>query len=105
MAAVITADVVGKADYKRMFRLYKESVANPADFTLLFTGNVDIDTLKPLLEQYVASLPSSRKEDRKIISPVNTAEGEVTDSFTTDMAAPADWLYGCYSGTNVAANQ
>lgn len=101
MAAVITADVVRKADYKRMFRLYKESVANPADFTLLFTGNVDIDTLKPLLEQYVASLPSSRKEDRKIISPVNTAEGEVTDSFTTEMAAPADWLYGCYSGTNV----
>ena len=29
-----------------MLQLYKESVANPADFTLLFTGNVEIDSLK-----------------------------------------------------------
>ena len=101
MAATITADVLKKADYKRMLQLYKESVANPADFTLLFTGNVDMETLKPLLEQYVASLPTYKKEDRKVIAPVNTADGEVADSFTTEMTSPADWLYGIYSGTNV----
>lgn len=101
MAATITAEVVKKADYQRMLQLYKESVANPADFTLLFTGNVDIDALKPLLEQYIASLPSSKKELRKVVAPVNTASGEVIDNFTEQMAAPADWLYGFYSGTNV----
>lgn len=101
MAATITAEVVKKADYQRMLQLYKESVANPADFTLLFTGNVDIDALKPLLEQYIASLPSSKKEVRKVVAPVNTASGEVIDNFTEQMAAPADWLYGFYSGTNV----
>lgn len=101
MAATITVEVVKKADYQRMLQLYKESVANPADFTLLFTGNVDIDALKPLLEQYIASLPSSKKEVRKVVAPVNTASGEVIDNFTEQMAAPADWLYGFYSGTNV----
>lgn len=101
MAATITADVLKKADYKRMLQLYRESVANPADFTLLFTGNVDMETLKPLLEQYVASLPTSKKGDRRVIAPVNTADGAVADSFTTEMTSPADWLYGLYSGTNV----
>lgn len=101
MAATITADVLKKADYKRMFQLYKESVANPADFTFLFTGNVDIETLKPFLEQYVASLPSSEKQSREVVAPVNTADGIVTDNFTVEMTAPADWLYGYYSGTNV----
>ena len=101
MAATITADVVKKADYQRMLQLYKESVANPADYTLLFTGNVDIGALKPLLEQYIASLPSSKKEVRKVVAPVNIASGEVIDNFTEQMAAPADWLYGFYSGTNV----
>ena len=74
MAATITADVVKKADYQRMLQLYKESVANPADYTLLFTGNVDIGALKPLLEQYIASLPSSKKRCVRLshlsISPV-----------------------------------
>ena len=101
MAATITADVLKRADYKRMFQLYKESVANPADYTMLFTGNVDIEALKPLLEQYVASLSSSKKIDRKVVASVNTADGEVIDNFTTEMAVPADWLYGFYSGTNV----
>lgn len=101
MAATITAEVLKKADYQRMLQLYKESVANPADFTLLFTGNVDIDAMKPLLEQYIASLPSSKKEVRKVVAPVNTANGEVIDNFTEQMEAPADWLYGFYSGTNV----
>ncbi len=80
MTATITADVLKKADYPRMLQLYKESVANPADFTLLFTGNVEIDSLKPLLEQYIASLSSSKKEARKVVAPVNTAGGEVIDA-------------------------
>lgn len=101
METSITADIVKNADYKRMFKLYKEAVANPADYTFLFTGNVDIDVLIPLLEQYVASLPSSKKEERKVIAPVNTADGKITDNFTAEMTAPADWLYGFYSGTNV----
>lgn len=101
MAATITADVLKKADYQRMLQLYMESVANPADFTLLFTGNVDINVLKPLLEQYMASLPSSKKEERKVVEPIHTADGKVIDNFTSQMTAPADWLYGFYSGKNV----
>ncbi len=101
MTATITAHVLKKADYKRIFQLYKESVANPADFTFLFTGNIDMDALKPLLEQYIASLPTSKKEMRKVVAPINTADGEVIDNFTVEMSAPADWLYGFYSGTNV----
>lgn len=101
MATTITADILKKADYKRMLKIYKESVANPAEFTFLFTGNVDIEILKPLLEQYVASLPSSKRKPRKVIEPVNTADGEIIDNFTVEMASPGDWLYGFYSGTNV----
>lgn len=102
MGSAITAEIVKKADYRRMLRLYRQSVANPADFTLLFTGNVDAESLKPLLEQYVASLSSGKKGERSHILPVNTAEGQIAYNFTTEMTAPADWLYGFYSGTNVS---
>lgn len=104
MEATVTADMLKKADYTRMFQLFKESVENPADFTFLFTGNVDVETLKPLLEQYVASMYTDKKDEPETVTPVNTAEGKVTDNFTIEMEAPGDWLYGFYSDSNLENN-
>ena len=106
MTQVVTADVMRNANYQRMLQLYKESVANPADYTFLFTGNVDIETLKPLLEQYIASLPTGNAETVKSISftDIDNPEGQIVDNFTIEMAAPADWLFGLYSGDNLEVN-
>lgn len=101
MMQTVTAQTMDNADYYRMFNMFKESVANPAEYTLLFTGNVDITTLKPLIEQYIASLPTQEKQDVITITPINTPDGQITDNFTIEMETPADWLYGLYSGDNV----
>lgn len=101
MNMTVTADVLKNADYARMIELYKESIANPAEYTLLFTGNVDIDVIKPLLEQYIAPLATQKATEPVILTPINTADGQVVDNFTTVMAAPGDWLYGLYSGRNI----
>ncbi|MDE7125123.1 MAG: insulinase family protein, partial [Muribaculaceae bacterium] len=97
----VTADVLKSADYSRMIELYKESIANPADYTLIFTGNVNIDALKPLLEQYIASLATQKTTELVMLTPVDTADGQVIDNFTTVMTVPGDWLYGLYSGKNI----
>ena len=45
---------------------YKARFANPGAFTYVFVGNVTLETLKPLVERYLASLPSNgRKETWK----------------------------------------
>src|SRR6185437_14619248 len=39
-----------------------------SDFTFVFVGNVDLTTLKPLVEKYLASLPSTgRHETYKVV--------------------------------------
>ncbi len=101
MNMTVTADVLKSADYDRMIELYKESIANPADYTLLFTGNVDIDAFKPLLEQYIASLATQKTTEPAMHSSIDTADGQVVDNFSTIMTAPGDWLYGLYSGKNI----
>lgn len=101
MRAAMTADRLRNADYDKLLAFYRASVANPADYTFLFTGNVDIETLKPLLEQYVASLKTSKVKPMKNVTYNGTVEGQVADNFTIEMAAPADWLYGFYSGSNI----
>lgn len=101
MNMTVSADVLKAADYSRMIELYKESIANPAEYTLLFTGNVDIDAIKPLLEQYIAPLAAQKTTEPVTLTPIGTADGQVVDNFTTVMTAPGDWLYGLYSGTNI----
>ncbi|WP_256011016.1 M16 family metallopeptidase [Desertivirga xinjiangensis] len=50
----------------RAYAIYKERFADASDFTFTFVGSFKTDEIKPLLEQYLGSLPSlSRKEQAK----------------------------------------
>lgn len=51
-------------DYRKGFELGKKRFANAADFTFYFVGNVDVDSLRQMSEQYLANLPASA--DREI---------------------------------------
>lgn len=58
-ASMALADGV---DYERTLTLFQERFANAADFTFIFVGKMETDSLRPLLCQYVASLPGNPKE-------------------------------------------
>jgi len=47
-----------KIDLDRSISFYKERFANAGDFTFLFVGSFQENTIKPLLEKYIGSLPS-----------------------------------------------
>ena len=53
-------------DYQKGFDFYKNRFADASDFTFIFVGNFQVEEMKPLLEMYLASLPSlQRKENWK----------------------------------------
>lgn len=52
-------------DYNRTCALFRERFANAADFTFILVGNMEIDTLRPLICQYIASLPATPKAHEK----------------------------------------
>ena len=59
------------------------------DFRFVIVGNIDLDTLKPLVEKYIGSLPTSKKVEYAVVDDgVRTAEGEVTNDFRTPMQQP-----------------
>ena len=43
--------------------IYKERFADAADFQFVFVGNIDMDSFKPLLEKYIASLPATNSNE------------------------------------------
>ncbi len=50
----------------KAFSIYKDRFANAGDFTFTFVGSFKVDEIKPLLEQYIGSLPATaRLEEAK----------------------------------------
>ncbi|MDE5912689.1 MAG: insulinase family protein, partial [Muribaculaceae bacterium] len=72
--------------------LVKAQVANAADYTFIFVGNIDPETFRPLAEQYLATLPANAKKASKPVKKVDpafeTVGGEGTDTFTFPMTNP-----------------
>jgi zinc protease len=52
-----------KIDFDRSFEIYEERFGNAGDFTFAFVGNFKIDSIKPLINQYIASLPGNDAEE------------------------------------------
>ena len=48
-------------DYDRILQMAKEQTANAAAFTFTIIGNYDEATIRPLIEQYLASLPGQKE--------------------------------------------
>lgn len=53
-------EMLKRVSYNRVWQIYRERFADASMFTMLLVGNVNIDSLRPLLCRYVATLPSSK---------------------------------------------
>lgn len=82
-----TAEEVENVDYSRTLELFRARFADASGFTFLFVGNVDAETLKPLAEQYIASLPSSHSAERAG-TPIPVAKGRKTNFFERTVESP-----------------
>ena len=51
-------DMVNQVDYDRVCELFLDRYHNAADFTFVFVGDIDEEVLRPLVCQYIATLPS-----------------------------------------------
>lgn len=56
--------------YQRILDMYKERYADASDFIFTFVGNVNPDTLKPFIQQYLATLPSLKRVEKGNVKEV-----------------------------------
>lgn len=98
-AKEMTLEEAEKLNYDRIIEIYKEIYANPGAFTFTFVGTIDEDTLKPLVEQYLASLPTGDKKASYKDINLNVQKGKITEVFEQEMKTPKTSAYELYSGT------
>ena len=58
-----SAETVDKWNLEKSMALYKDRFADASDFIFVFVGDLDLAVIKPLVERYLASLPSTRRTE------------------------------------------
>jgi len=76
-----TPGVIDSVRLDQALSFYRQRFANAGDFTFIFVGNIDTAVVRPLVEQYLASLPSNgareQARDVGIRYPVGVIQKEV----------------------------
>ena len=79
-------------NYDRILQIAKERTSNASEWTFTFIGNFDEDSIRPLICQYIASLPVKGKiEKGKVTSIIQ--KGEIVNEFKRKQETPQATAY------------
>jgi len=79
-------------------KVYKERFSHPGNFTLLFTGKINPEAVKPLIEKYLASLPTVPQKDVYIDRGIRPPKGHAKRDFQRKSTTPRTAIYVDYNG-------
>ena len=92
-----TVQEIEAVDYATLLSLYKSRFENAGNFSFTFVGNTSPEELKPLIEQYIASLPGMAGQGEKP-GEIVTRSGAYTNHFTMPMETPKASTAIVYTG-------
>ena len=100
----LTEETLAKANLETIERVYRELFKDAAGAVVTIVGNVDLETLKPMVEKYIGSLPKGKKASQVNEENLITfAKGEVNEVVKLQMQAPKSTvvqLYSAYAPVN-----
>ena len=82
-----------KLNYDRILEIGKERTANAANYTFLFVGAFDEAVIRPLIEQYIASLPAKKGVKSNWVNVSEKPLGQTIKHFSQKMETPKTTVY------------
>lgn len=96
---MLTTKAIAEASCDQTVEIAKTMLANPTDFTFTFVGNIDMNTFRPLVEQYIATLPVGTGVAYKPEAAFEVTKGTATVTESCTMSTPQTWALYLISGT------
>jgi zinc protease len=85
-----TPETVARWDLDKSLAFYRARFANAGNFTFVFVGSFTIDTIRPLIETYVASLPATQARETWRDLGVNPPAGVVQTTVRKGIAPKSE---------------
>lgn len=86
-----------KVSYDRVFQIYKERFSDATGFRMIVIGNLSPDSLRPLLRNYVASLPANGRKEKAADNFPAVVGGMKTHEWTRETKTPQSRVTVLYS--------
>ena len=94
---IVNDEVIEKASLATIERVYRSLFRDVAGATLYITGNVDMETLKPMVEKYAGSLTKGKKATSWTDAGADVVKGEITNHFNVEMETPKTTVLQVYT--------
>ena len=62
-ARIMTPEMVDQMNLDKSLAFYKDRFSDASDFTFIFVGSFDLEMMKPLVTEYLASLPATHRKE------------------------------------------
>ena len=95
---MISNEIVDKFDFEQLPAIYAKLYPGANGFVFTFVGNIAPETLKPLVEKYIGSIPAARKPLNYVDDKAAPVKGEVTEEFSAPMQQPKVSVVYYFSG-------
>jgi zinc protease len=60
---MMSPELVDQMNLEKSMAFYKDRFSDASDFTFVFVGSFNLETMKPLVEQYLAALPATHRQE------------------------------------------
>ena len=84
-------------NYDNCLKLYRDRVANAGDYTFSFVGSFTVDSIRPLIEKYIASLPDNGVREKTTYT-LSAVDGRISNLFDIPMQNQKTSVYAVLGG-------
>ncbi len=95
---MLTYENLDKIQFNQLQPIFEKLYGNADDFTYIIVGNVDLETLRPLVEKYIGSLPKTKSGYSWVDDGVRYPKGVVKNRFATAMEMPKSSVVHVFTG-------
>ncbi|WP_237567017.1 pitrilysin family protein [Odoribacter sp. Z80] len=79
---------IDRLDFVQMERIYRERIKDASDFVFFIVGNINAETVKPLVEKYIGSLKSDYRKETWRDHGVRCPKGKTVKVIELDFETP-----------------
>ena len=95
---MVSNEIIDGFDFEKLPAIYAKLYPGANSFVFTFVGNIDPEVLKPLVEKYIGSLPTTKKPMTWQDDKAEPVKGAITEDFRVAMQQPKVSVCYYFSG-------
>ena len=90
---ILTKETINKITLDNIQKIYTDRFNAADEFTFFIVGNIGKDTVMPLVEKYIGSLPSAGRKETWIDRKVEQPKGKITKEISLPLTIPKSTIF------------